>query len=388
MIDAVWYWLLNMAHLPTSDSFQLQVLPRLMKHCVAIITLTVFSVSPFLLGAGLPPLRGLSRTDLLEFHGAKGVGIAQTSMEWEIRRKEAIQGFLGVIGTLPSGARCPLDLRIESETNCGSYVRRLISYQSTEGGRVPAYLCVPKAALEGRAAPGVLCLHPTDNSVGHGVVVGLGGKANRQYAAELAERGFVTLSPSYPQLAEYNPDLKKLGFSSGTAKAVWDNLRGLDLLETFPFVRKEVGFAAIGHSLGGHNGIFTAVLDARLKVVVSSCGFDSFLDYYGGNIKGWVQDRYMPALGVFLDNPQDVPFDFYELIAALAPRFVFVNAPLADANFKADSVDRIVAAARPVFGLYKAEGHLRVVHPESNHDFPNKERLEAYSLIEQVLGSP
>ena len=33
-------------------------------------------------------------------------------------------------------------------------------------------------------------------------------------------------------------------------------------------------FGALGHSLGGHNAIFTAVFDPRLKVVVSSCGFD------------------------------------------------------------------------------------------------------------------
>ena len=377
-----------MAHPLHSNFSQAQVPTRFTTHCVAIIALSVFFLSPFLLGAGLPPLRGLSRTDLLEFHGAKGVENARTSKNWEMRRKEGIEGFLGIIGALPSGARCALDLKIETETDCGSYVRRLISYQSTEGGRVPAYLCVPKAALGGRPAPGVLCLHPTDNLVGHGVVVGLGGKANRQYAAELAERGFVTLSPSYPHLAEYKPDLKKLGFASGTAKAVWDNIRGLNLLETFPFVRKEVGFATIGHSLGGHNSIFTAVLDARLKVVVSSCGFDSFLDYYGGDIKGWVQERYMPGLASFLGKPQDVPFDFYELIAALAPRFVFVNAPLADANFKADSVDRIAAAARPVFGLYQAEERLRVVHPDSTHDFPNAERFESYQLIEQVLGRP
>jgi len=377
-----------MVHPVHSNFSQGQVPTRFTTHCVVIIALSVVFLSPFLLGAVLPPLRGLSRTDLLEFHGAKGVENARTPKNWEMRRKEVIEGFLGVIGSLPSGARCTLDLKIESETDCGSYVRRLISYQSTEGGRVPAYLCVPKAALGGRPAPGVLCLHPTDNAVGHGVVVGLGGKVNRQYAAELAERGFVTLSPSYPHLAEYKPDLKKLGFASGTAKAVWDNIRGLDLLETFPFVRKEVGFATIGHSLGGHNSIFTAVLDARLKVVVSSCGFDSFLDYYGGDIKGWVQERYMPGLASFLGKPQDVPFDFYELIAALAPRFVFVNAPLADANFKADSVDRIAAAARPIFGLYQAEERLRVVHPDSTHDFPNTERFESYRLIEQVLGRP
>ena len=67
----------------------------------------------------------------------------------------------------------------------------------------------------------------------------------------MAERGYVTLSPSYPLLAQYQPDLKALGFTSGTMKAIWDNIRGLDLLETLPFVKKEAGFATIGHSLAG-----------------------------------------------------------------------------------------------------------------------------------------
>lgn len=103
---------------------------------------------------------------------------------------------------------------------------------------MPAYLCVPKAALaKGAKVSAVLCLHPTDDKVGVGVVVGLGGKANRQYAAELAERGFVTLSPAYPHLADYQPDLIALGYASGTMKAVWDNVRALDLLDSLPYVR-------------------------------------------------------------------------------------------------------------------------------------------------------
>jgi len=65
-----------------------------------------------------------------------------------------------------------------------------------------------------KPAPAVLCLHPTENTIGHKVVVGLGGKENRQYASELAERRFVTLSPNYVQLANYQPDLKALGYES------------------------------------------------------------------------------------------------------------------------------------------------------------------------------
>ena len=340
--------------------------------------------------ADVPPLRGLNRSDLLQtVPVAATAQPAKNPQEWETRRKAALDGFQQVAGSLPGEPmRCDLDLNVEEEVDCGTYLRRRISYVSSPGGRVPAYLCIPKAALTGKPAPAVLCLHPTDNLVGHGVVVGLGGKPNRQYASELAEQGFVTLSPSYPLLAKYQPDLKALGFSSGTMKAIWDNIRGLDLLETLPFVRKEAGFATIGHSLGGHNSIYTAVFDPRLRVIVSSCGFDSFLDYMGGNIKGWVQERYMLRMGDYLGKPEAVPFDFYELVAALAPRPFLVNAPLRDSNFKWDSVDRILAAAKAVYALHSAEKHLRVLHPDCDHDFPDEARKAAYTLIRDTLGTP
>jgi dienelactone hydrolase len=337
--------------------------------------------------ADIPPIRGLSRVNLLEYKAADGTKkIAATPAEWESRRKDALSGFQQVAGPLPGPEmRCPLDPQVIEEADCGSYVRRLITYTSQPGGKVPAYLCIPKDVLNEAKTPAVLCLHPTENTIGHKVVVGLGGKPHRQYAAELAEHGFVTLSPSYPLLADYQPDLKALQMPSGTMKAIWDNIRGLDYLESLSFVDSSRGFGVIGHSLGGHNSIYTAVFDDRIKVIVSSCGFDSFLDYYGGNIKGWNQERYMSKMGDYLGRPQDVPFDFYELIACLAPRHVYVNAPLRDANFRWQSVDRIADAALPLFRLRQAESHLQIAHPDSEHDFPDTERLASYELIKRVL---
>ena len=40
----------------------------------------------------------------------------------------------------------------------------------------------------------------------------------------------------------------------------------------------------IGHSLGGHNSLFVATFDERLKAVVTSSGFNSFAKYYGGDL--------------------------------------------------------------------------------------------------------
>ena len=230
----------------------------------------------------------------------------------------------------------------------------------------------------------MLSLHPTDNVFGFKTTVGLGAAAQPAYGSELAERGYVVLAPSYPLLAGYQPELKKLGYQSGTMKAIWDNMRGLDLLESLPFVSTN-GFGAIGHSLGGHNAIYTAVFDPRIRVVVSSCGFDSFMDYMNGNIKGWTSDRYMPKLLEYQNRLADIPFDFHELIAALAPRPVFINAPLGDTNFKWSSVDEIVKAAAPVYQLYKVPRHLLVEHPDCGHDFPPEIRETAYRFLDQYL---
>lgn len=329
----------------------------------------------------------LPREDLLSYVDARGHDVrAETPEQWQRRRAAILAGMQQVMGDLPDEQRrCDLKVDVQEETDCGSYLRRLVTYESEPGSRVPAYLLIPKTLLsENRKAPAVLCLHPTDNLLGHKVVVGLGGRANRQYAEELAERGYVTLAPAYPLLANYQPDLKAGGYSSGTMKAVWDNMRGVDLLRSLPFVRKDA-IGAIGHSLGGHNAVFTAVFDERIRVIVTSCGLDSFLDYKDGDITGWTSSRYMPRLGGYRNRLEEIPFDFHELIAALAPRHCLISAPMRDDNFRCDSVKRIGHAARQVYELFGVATRLRILHPPCDHDFPPEMREEAYRLFDRVL---
>jgi hypothetical protein len=93
----------------------------------------------------------------------------------------------------------------------------------------------------------------------------------------------------------------------------------------------------------------------------------------------------MRKLADYRGRLADIPFDFHEMIGALAPRHVLLIAPTRDSNFRADSVDRIVAAARPVFKLLGHEERLRVLHPDCEHDFPRPMREEAYQWIDQAL---
>jgi hypothetical protein len=133
------------------------------------------------------------------------------------------------------------------------------------------------------------------------------------------------------------------------------------------------------------------VFDQRIKVVVSSCGLDSYLDYYGGDPenwkpeRGWCQTRYMLKLAEYRGRLTDIPFDFHEMIGALAPRTVFINAPLGDTNFRWRSVDEIARAASQVYQLYGVPQNLRVEHPDCGHDFPDGMRLIAYRLFDENL---
>jgi putative heme-binding domain-containing protein len=336
----------------------------------------------------LPPFNLLIFSDRVD-----GEYPVRSREDWEKRRASILRGAEKVMGVYPVvEKRSPLDLKIIESKDAGTYLLQSITYQASASSRVPAHLCIPKDVLAGkRKAHAILCLHPTDNKVGRKVVLGLGGRANRAYAAELAERGFVTIAPAYPLLADYQPDVAKLGYASGTMKAIWDNSRALDLLESLPFVDASNGFGVIGHSLGGHNAIYTAAFEKRLAAIAVSCSFDSFPDYYDGNEKnwlrgkGWCQIRYMPRLADYRGRLGEVPFDFSELLGALAPRPLFVSAPKGDHNFRWESARRCTDAASKVYSLLKSKGNLVVRHPECAHDFPLAIREAAYDFLAKGL---
>lgn len=383
--------------------------------CFVVTRYLPLPLLAFSLSASAAEPARLPRENLLLRHDASGVTVpVRSPADWQQRRAEIVRGMETVMGAFPgstSPKRVPLDVRIEEEIDRDTYVVRRISYQSEPGSRTPAYLCIPKTTLAStptaptsspaapgtsptpaRTFPAVLCAHPTDAALGMGTVVGLSKKPNRAYASELAARGYVTIAPAYPHLAGYAPDLKGLGYASGTMKAIWDNTRALDILDSLPFVKRTAGYGAIGHSLGGHNAVYTAVFEPRISAIVSSSGFDSYLDYYGGNPavwapeKGWCQERYMPRLLNYAGRLADIPFDFHELLGALAPRPVFVNAPLRDSNFQWQSVDRCIAAARQIYTLHGAAAdRLTVAHPDTEHDFPEAQRETAYRLFDSVL---
>ncbi|HVC97183.1 MAG TPA: alpha/beta fold hydrolase [Pirellulales bacterium] len=303
---------------------------------------------------------------------------------WARRKADIAAGMQRAMGPLPSRDDLPpLDMRVTETSKVNGLTRLKLTFVAEENDRVPAWLFLPERAA-GERSPAMLALHQT-TTIGKDEPAGMGPMKNLHYGLELAQRGYVVLMPDYPSFGEYEFDFKTSGRASGTIKGIFNHMRCVDLLQS----REEVDperIGVIGHSLGGHNAMFVAAFDERLKVVVSSCGWTPFHDYYEGKIAGWTSDRYMPRLrDVYGLDPDHVPFDFYEVVASFAPRAFFSNSPLHDANFEVAGVKKAVAAVKDVYDLFDADDALVVRYPDCEHDFPPEIRKEAYEFIDRAL---
>jgi dienelactone hydrolase len=310
----------------------------------------------------------------------------RTADDWETRRQHILAGLQVVMGPLPQPKeKVPLEMKVIEETKIGSIVRQKVEYHTDSADRVVrAWLFTPKPEKE-QKLPAILCLHQT-TKIGKDEPAGLGGNPHLHYAWGLARHGYVTLAPDYPSFGEHEFDFDpKHGYISGSMKAIYDNTRALDLLQSLPQVDGD-RLGCIGHSLGGHNTIFTAAFDTRIKAAVSCCGFTRFHKYYGGKLAGWTSNRYMPLIASKYDNsPDKVPFDFPELLGAIAPRAFLAVSPLHDDNFEVSGVKDSIAAAQPVFKLLGKEQNLRAIYPDSGHDFPDDARKTAYLFFDEQL---
>jgi dienelactone hydrolase len=337
------------------------------------------------------------RFDVLRVASADGKSTtARTPAEWEPRRRHIAAALERVMGPFPNPAkRVALDVKVLEEVKLeGGLLRRKLTYQSDATDRVAAYLFIPERRLEatGTSAragdlqpppklPAVLCLHQT-TKLGKAESAGLVDNP-KQYALHLAQRGYVTFAPDYPSFGDSKYDFDpRHGYASGTMKAIWDNVRAVDLLESLPEV-DAARLGVIGHSLGGHNAMFTAVFEPRLRVIVSSCGFTTFRK---DDLPSWTGKVYMPRIaGEFGNDAARVPFDFPEIVAAFAPRPFLTCSAEGDTDFDVSGVRDVLTAARPVYALHGQAGNLVGYYPKGPHAFPDDARKVAYDFLDRHL---
>ena len=338
------------------------------------------------------------RPDLMTYRHEQGERQeVKTENDWNVRCLEILDAMQEVMGRLPDRENLPpLNVQVLHVQENETFVRKTIRFTAAESESVPAYLYLPLRdgkSISGKR-PAMLVVHETDD-LGKRSVDGERLRPNRAYARELARRGYVVIAPDYPGFGELkNYDFKSARYISGTMAGVFYHMRCIDLLQCLDEVDpNQIG--VIGHSLGGHNAMFLAAFDRRLKVIIASCGWTQFANYdigsdetqrFGGRLGPWAQDRYMPLLREkFQLDEKRVPFEFHEVIALFAPRVFFSNSPVRDSNFDVVGVRKGIELASQSYAFRQSEHNLQVRYPNAGHDFPPDVRLEAYRLIDRVL---
>ena len=172
----------------------------------------------------------------------------------------------------PTAHDKPLDATEAVKDESPDHTRYRVEFNGINGGRVPAYLYIPKDARPKHA--GVL------------LQSGSGGNKNTNYIVLIAQRfvrkGFVVLTIDSPGRGERKAE--KRGVMDGkTLETLGDYSRAVDYLVT----RKEVDPDRItycGISWGAITGLTFAAHDERIKVMVSLVGGGGFLGLVPGEV--------------------------------------------------------------------------------------------------------
>lgn len=354
------------------------------------MALCITGAAFLLFGPRLDASDAIDHRQLLWYIDGTGMKRAVDSAStWKQRRELILKGMQEVMGPLPERSKLPpLAMKTKETVQGDGYKRHSIVFENVHAERITAYLYVPDGLKPGEKRPGVVALHPTGPQ-GKEIIDGQSPRGmSRGYGLELALRGYVVIAPDYPSFGDQKDyDFIKSPYASGTMKAISDNMRCIDLLQS----RDEVDpakIACIGHSLGGHNALFTAAFDERIAVVVTSCGWTPFHYYYEGKkLMNWAHERYMPRMrNIYQSDPDMQPFDFIEVVAAIAPRSVYSNSPVNDHNFEVAGVRAGIMEVEKIYTLFRASENLVVRYPDYGHDFQEESRREAYRFIDRHAG--
>lgn len=286
--------------------------------------------------------------------------------------RDRLRRFLG-----PVAEPGPLNAEVHEEVACDGYVRRRVSY-AVPSGRASAFVCIPDE-LEG-AAPLVFCHHQHAGQFGLGKseVCGLRGNPDQAYAAELAQRGFVTIAPDAIGFEDRNwADGQNLGWFELSSRLVVGRTLLADCLQeislaiayatSLPEVdANRVGF--IGHSYGGRAAMWAPAWDQRITVSVSNCGCIPYRDSFPRDV-GFQAEFVVPGFAA--------AYDVEDVIAA-ADQCQFLLIAAED--------DKWSRGARDIRARTAAERsnrtEVRIV--AGGHEFPPEQRHFAYEFLNRL----
>lgn len=310
---------------------------------------------------------------VLKFHEGR---LVTTSQEWKQRRQELLHDWTSLLGEWPPLITNP-NVEILASEQRENFVQHRIRFQWTPNEFTTGYLLIPDG--DGKR-PAVLSVFYEPETA-----IGLKGE-HRDFALQLARRGFVTLSIGTTEASQaktyalYHPSidnaevqpLSMLGYAAANA---WHVLAARPEVDS-----TRIGI--VGHSFGGKWAMFAGCLfDKFAAVAVSDPGimFDTHPSvnywepwYLGWHAKPWRKRGIVtsdnPALGLYPKLLQQHR-NLHELQALLAPRPFLVSGGEVDPPERWRALNHLVQVNR-LLGYQHRVGMTNRAHhsptPESN----------------------
>ena len=297
---------------------------------------------------------------------ANGRKIA-TLAAWKTRRKQIRDAWLKFLGPMPT-KRPPVKLTVLRTDTLHGLTRLLVRYESEPGLKVEGYLLKPTDIRPGEKRAALVALHATTNDT-IDRIAGVKGDPTRQIGLQLARRGFVVFCPRcflWQNAKSLNEAVatfrKRHPKTLGMHKMLYDARRGIDVLESLPYV--DAGrIGAVGHSLGAKETLYLAAFDERIKAAVASEGGIGFRS------TNWNAPWY---LGNGIREP-GFPRNHHELLALIAPRpFLILAGEKGRGAADGDRSWPYLAAAQPVYRLTGVPVRLGLYNHRQGHAIPPK----------------
>ena len=178
-------------------------------------------------------------------------------------------------------------------------------------------------------------------------------------------------------------------------KMVLDARQAIDAALANPDVDPK-RISLVGFGMGGMVAAITAAIDERVDACASASGFTAFRgddDNAGaGGLRRWSHlYGWLPRLGAFVGDEAAVPVDFQDILAAIAPRRMFVVAPALDWHHPQAEVARVVQTALSTYIAQGVVDNLQIYRPPGFAEFNNdmQDRIVRFlSPSQAALGLP
>lgn len=313
----------------------------------------------------------------------------KTAADWEIRRAEILDQWHGMMGKWPELLKDQQMVILESHQR-EDFIQHKVRFEWVPGQHTEGYLLVPNGE---QPKPAVVTVFYEPETA-----VGLGDNPNRDFAYQLAKRGFIALSIGttettynktysiyYPSIDQAS--VEPLSMMAYAAANAWY------VLANFPKVDKEK-IGIVGHSYGGKWAMFASSLFDKYACAVWSDPGIVFEQtrpsinywepwYLGYHSPPWrkrgIPDVDNPAKGLY-PTLLEKGHNLHEIHALMAPRPFLVSGGSEDPPHRWIPLNHTIAVNN-ILGF-----HHRVGMTNRADHSPNKGSNEViYSFFEHFL---